>query len=84
MSRSRSRRDQWRSRPALWKKAANRPVRLGQDRVLLDPPMRLDLKRMEDLNSDRNLDDLKVPLERLMMILMDLDAPKPGGPPEAW
>ena len=40
---------------------------------------------MEDLNSDRNLDDLELPLERLMTILMDLDAPrKPGGPPEAW
>ena len=84
MSRSRSRRDQWRFRLALWKKAADRPRKLGRARVLRDPLMRLDLKRMEDLNSDRNLDDLKVPLERLMMILMDLDAPKPGGPPEAW
>ena len=39
---------------------------------------------MEDPNSDRDLNDPMVPLERLMMILMDLDAPKPGGPPEAW
>ena len=63
----------------------DRPMRLGQARVLPDPPKQMDLKRMEDLNSDRNLDDLELPLERLMTILMDLDAPrKPGGPPEAW
>ena len=45
----------------------------------------MDFKRKEDLDSDQNRDDLKLPLQRLMTILIDLDAPmKPGGPPEAW
>ena len=64
--------------------STDRLVNREQDRVLRDPLKRLDLRWEEEPNALKELNDLMVPLERLMMIPMDLDAPRPGGPPEAW
>ena len=57
---------------------------LGQARDPPDPLLKVkDLETEVCPNSHQNRDDLKVPLERLMMILNDLKAPRPGGPPAA-
>ena len=59
-------------------KAMDRLVNREQDRVLRDPPKRLDLERTEELKILKELNDLMMPLRRPILDWMMLMVLEPG------
>ena len=75
---------EWLCRRVRWRTKDRQLWELGRARDPRDPlQIVMDLEMEVRPNSHQNHRDLMAPLERLMTILNDVKAPRPGGPPEA-